>query len=51
MKDLENFGVQELNASEIRETNGGHFVELVGWVYSTIARYHHRGGLRTQYGL
>ena len=30
MKNLENFGVQELNAKEIKETDGG-FIPLVIW--------------------
>lgn len=53
MKNLENYGVQELNAKEIRETEGGgRFAEFVGWCYGTIARYHHRGGgVQSQYGI
>lgn len=52
MKNLENYGVQELNAKEMENTNGGgRFAEFVGWCYGTIARYHHRGGVHTQYGV
>ena len=29
MKNLENYGVQELNAREIRETDGGGFWEML----------------------
>ena len=52
MKNLENFGVQELNQEEMRDLNGGgRFAKLVGWIYGTIARYHHLGGVHTQYGI
>ncbi len=30
MKNLENFGVQELNSKEIRETDGGYWWVLQG---------------------
>lgn len=53
MENLENYGVQELNVKEIRETEGGggRFAKFVGWCYGTIARYYNRGGVHTQYGV
>jgi len=38
MKNLESFGVQELNAKEIREVEGGLWpLALLGWyVYETL---------------
>lgn len=52
MKNLENYGVLEMDTREIRETEGGgRFAELIGWCYGTIARYHYRGGVHSQYGV
>jgi len=36
MKNLENYGVQELNAREIRETDGGIW-EIIGIATAVIA--------------
>ena len=36
MKNLENFGVQEMNAKEIRETDGGFF-PLIIFVYMLLS--------------
>lgn len=53
MKNLENYGVQEMSIKEIRETEGGgRFAKLVGWFYGTIARYYPEGGyVQSQYGI
>jgi len=53
MTNLQNFGVQELNAKEIKEIQGGgRFAKFVGWCYGTIARYYSRGGnVQSQYGI
>ena len=52
MKNLQNFGVQELNAKEIKETDGGgRFAKFIGWCYGTIHKNYHYGGTHTQYGL
>ncbi|MCF6349120.1 MAG: hypothetical protein L3J20_12615 [Flavobacteriaceae bacterium] len=53
MKNLENYGVQALDAREIKNTfGGGRLAKLVGWVYGTIARYYPRGGhVQSQYGI
>lgn len=39
MKNLENYGVQELNAREIQETEGGiiWFIVIAALLYSTSA--------------
>lgn len=39
MKNLENYGVQELNAQEIQETEGGiiWFIVVAALLYSTAA--------------
>jgi len=37
MKNLENYGVQEMNAEEIRETDGGSIWVVLGVIASVIA--------------
>ena len=49
---LENYGVSKMETREMKVANGGgRFAKFVGWCYGTIARYHHRGGVHTQYGI
>ena len=40
MKHLENYGVQELNAMEVKETQGGWVFAVIG-IYLVIAAYAH----------
>jgi hypothetical protein len=45
MKNLQSFGVQELSAKEIKETDGGgSFVKLVGRLFGRMTEYYYRGG-------
>ena len=53
MKNLENYGVQELNANEINEIDGGgSFVKLVASLFGKLTEYYYRGGgVQSQYGV
>tara|TARA_B110000285_G_C14952650_1_gene527580 strand:+ start:541 stop:699 length:159 start_codon:yes stop_codon:yes gene_type:complete len=52
MKNLQNFGVQELSIKEVENTSGGgRFAKFIGWCYGTAGRYYLAGGAHTQYGL
>ncbi|QTD38430.1 hypothetical protein JL193_03795 [Polaribacter batillariae] len=51
MKNLQNFGVQELNAKEISETKGGGpIADFVHWWVHTMDKYA-PGYVHTQYGV
>lgn len=36
MKNLENYGVQELNAKEIKLVNGGSWPRIAKFIYDTV---------------